>query len=116
MDTSASASVTSRPVRPASPRDRTRLWATLAALLFVPPIALIEILILTSERAGLCIAYGEQCATSGLPDWMFEWSVRAAPVALLGALVAPVIRMRRVALAAQLLAEGTALLFLFSHA
>jgi hypothetical protein len=115
MNASASASVPDRPAQSPSPKERTRLWAVLAALLFVPAAVVIGILTLASEQASRCVTYGEQC-TSGLPSWVFEWSAGAGAVALLVALAAPTVRVRQAALAVQVLAEGTALLVVLSHA
>ena len=111
----ASASAPARPVQSPSPKDRTRLWATLAAFLFVPAAVVTGVLTLASEQASRCVTYGEQC-TPGLPSWVFEWSAGVGAVALLVALAAPTVRVRQAALAAQVLAEGTALLVILSHA
>lgn len=99
----------------AGARDRSRLGAVLSAVLFVPAALLTGILTLASERASRCLTYGEQC-TQGLPDWLFGWSAGLGAVALVVALAAPALRVRRAALAAQLLAECTALLVILSHA
>lgn len=96
-------------------RDRTRLWATLAAVLFVPAVLATGVLTLASERASRCLTYGEQCA-SGLPAWLFEWSAGVGALAFVVALAAPPVRVRQVALGAQLMAEGMALLVVLSHA
>ncbi|MFE6847136.1 hypothetical protein [Streptomyces sp. NPDC057686] len=50
-----------------------------------------------------------------LPGWMFVWSAGLGAVAFIVALAAPALRVRRVALGVQLLAEGTALLVILSH-
>ncbi|MFG2668561.1 hypothetical protein ACGFY6_30535 [Streptomyces sp. NPDC048387] len=114
MNASASDSVPACLAQSASSKDRTRLWAALAALLFVPAAVVIGILTLASERASRCVTYGEQCAP-GLPSWVFEWSIGVGAVALLVALAAPPVRVRQVALAVQVLAEGSALLVILSH-
>ncbi|MFJ5222847.1 hypothetical protein [Streptomyces sp. NPDC088400] len=111
----ASASVSARPVQSPSPMDRTRLWAAVAAFLFVPAAVATGILTLASEQASRCMTYGEQCAP-GLPGWLFEWSAALGAVALLVALVAPAVRVRQAALAVQVLAEATALVVILSHA
>ncbi|MFH7594578.1 hypothetical protein WDV06_05655 [Streptomyces racemochromogenes] len=97
------------------PRDRTRRWATLAAFLFLPAAAAAGVLTLASERASRCLTYGERCAP-GLPGWLFGWSAALGAVALVVAVAAPAVRIRRAALAVQLLAECTALLVILSHA
>ncbi|MDQ0585148.1 hypothetical protein [Streptomyces rishiriensis] len=112
---SESASAPVPPFQSGSPTDRTRLWAAMAALLFVPATLAVGVLTLTSERAGRCLTYGEQCAAS-LPGWLFEWGTGAGAVAFLVAVAAPAVRVRQAALAAQVLAEGTALLVILSHA
>ncbi len=111
----ASAPASACPVQSPSPRERTRLWAALAALLFVPAAVVTGILTLASGHASRCVTYGEQC-TPGLPNWVFEWSAGVGAVALLAALVAPAVRMRQAALTVQVLAEGTALLVVLSRA
>ncbi|MEU1155943.1 hypothetical protein ABZ369_23410 [Streptomyces sp. NPDC005918] len=111
----ASAPASARLVQSPSPRERTRLWAALAALLFVPAAVVTGILMLASEQASRCVTYGEQCAP-GLPSRVFEWSAGVGTVALLVALAAPAVRMRQAALTVQVLAEGTALLVILSHA
>nr|WP_024127112.1 hypothetical protein [Streptomyces sp. F8]AHE39833.1 Hypothetical protein pFRL5_170 [Streptomyces sp. F8] len=111
----ASAPASARLVQSPAPRERTRLWAALAALLFVPAAVVTGILTLASEQASRCVTYGEQC-TPGLPSWVFEGSAGVGTVALLVALAAPAVRMRQAALTVQVLAEGTALLVILSHA
>lgn len=101
--------------QPASTKDRTRLWASVAALLFGPMVVAAGVLVLASERASRCMMYGEQCA-SGLPGWLFWWSTGIGAVALLFALAAPAVRTRKAALAAQVSAEGMALLVILSQA
>ncbi|WNI26664.1 hypothetical protein [Streptomyces sp. ITFR-16] len=96
-------------------RNRTRLWATLSAVLFVPALLATGVLTLASERASRCLTYGEECA-SGLPAWLFEWSAGIGALAFVVALAAPPVRVRQGALAAQVAAEGTALLVVLSHA
>uniref|UniRef100_A0AAU2UW73 Uncharacterized protein n=1 Tax=Streptomyces sp. NBC_00003 TaxID=2903608 RepID=A0AAU2UW73_9ACTN len=96
-------------------QDRTRLWAALAALLFVPAVLAMGVLTLTSQRASRCLTYGEQCAP-GLPEWLFEWGVGVGVVTFIVALAAPAVRVRQVALGAQVVAECTALLVILSHA
>jgi hypothetical protein len=86
-----------------------------AAFLFVPAAVAVGVLTLASERASRCVTYGERCAPS-LPGWLFEWSAGVGTLALLVAVAAPAVRMRQAALAAQVLAEGTALLVILSHA
>ncbi|MFJ9736564.1 hypothetical protein [Streptomyces sp. NPDC101166] len=109
----ASSSAPPAPVTPS--RDFTRLWAALAALLFLPAAAAAGVLTLASERASRCVTYGEQCA-SGLPGWLFDWGAGIGAVALLIAVAAPDVRIRRAALAVQVLAECTALLVIVSYA
>ncbi|MEU9983075.1 hypothetical protein [Streptomyces sp. NPDC050856] len=99
---------------PSSERDRTRLWAAWAAVLFVPAMLATGVLTLASERASRCVTYGEQCA--GLPGWLVAWSAGFATAAFVVSLAAPPVRVRQVALAAQVAAEGTALLVILSHA
>ncbi|MER6256927.1 hypothetical protein ABT224_36870 [Streptomyces sp. NPDC001584] len=111
----ASAPVSARPVQSPSPTDRTRLWAAVAAFLFVPAAVVAGILTLASEQASRCVTYGEQC-TPGLPDWLFGWSAGLGAVALLVALAAPALRVRQAALAVQIFAEATALVVILSHA
>ncbi|WP_328306524.1 hypothetical protein OG432_00485 [Streptomyces sp. NBC_00442] len=115
MNCSVSASVPACPPLPTSPKDRTRLWAAAAALLFVPTAVVTGIVTLFSDRASGCLTQGVQC-TPGLPSWAFEWSVGTGALALLVALAAPAVRVRRGALAAQLFAEAGALLAILSHA
>ncbi|MFF3068937.1 hypothetical protein ACFVSN_02030 [Kitasatospora sp. NPDC057904] len=100
--------------RPSPGRDRTRRRAVLSAILFVPAILAANLLALSSERASLCIAYGEQCGEGLLPAWLIGWGAGLAAVAFLVALVAPAARVRRVALAAQIVAETMALLVILS--
>ncbi|MFI0979518.1 hypothetical protein ACH4SP_21270 [Streptomyces sp. NPDC021093] len=100
----------------APPKDRTRLWAALTALLFLPAVVAVGVLTLASERASRCLTYGEQCSSSGLPEGLFSWSVSVAVVAFAVALVAPAVRVRQVALAVQAFAECAALLAVLSHA
>lgn len=101
--------------RSTSTKDRTRLWAAVAAVLFVPMGVVVGALVLASERTSRCMTYGEQCA-SGLPGWLFAWSTGVAVVALLVALAAPAVRIRKAALATQVGAEGVALLVILSQA
>ncbi|MFE3558350.1 hypothetical protein ACFXKW_26340 [Streptomyces sp. NPDC059193] len=100
---------------PRTDRDRTRLWAALAALLFVPGMLTAGVLTLASESASRCVTYGERC-TPGLPAWLFECGVGVGAVALVVALAAHAVRVRQAALAVQVLAECTALLVILSHA
>lgn len=95
--------------------DHTRLLSVLSALLFVPAALLSGVLTLSSDRAGRCLTYGEECGTS-LPGWLFSWSLGAGAVACVVALAASAVRTRRIGCAAQLLAEGTALVVILSHA
>lgn len=115
MSTSSPTPSPALPGETAQRRDRTRLWATLSAVLFVPALLATGALTLASERASRCLTYGEQCV-SALPGWLFTWSAWAGAVAFAVALAAPLVRVRQVALAAQVLAEGTALLVILSHA
>lgn len=103
------------PVPAAPPRDLTRIWAVVAAVLFLPAAAVAGVLTLASERASRCVTYGEQCAP-GLPGWLFGWGAGLGVVALVVAVAAPALRIRRAALAVQVLAECTALLVIVSHA
>lgn len=99
----------------AAGRDRSRFWAVLSAVLFVPAAVVASLLTLASERASRCVTYGEQCS-QGLPVWLFVWSAGIAAAAFVVALAAPALRVRHAALAAQLLAECTALLVILSYA
>ncbi|MCF4136333.1 hypothetical protein L1856_04790 [Streptomyces sp. Tue 6430] len=81
----------------------------------MPAAATVGLLTLTSERAGRCMTYGEQCA-HGLPRWLFEWSAGVGAAAFLLAVAAPAVRARQAGLAVQILAEGTALAVILSHA
>ncbi|MFD8141688.1 hypothetical protein [Streptomyces sp. NPDC059708] len=103
------------PVPAAAPRDRVRFWAVLAAALFLPAAAGAGVLTLASERASRCVTYGERCA-SGMPGWLFGWGVALGVLALVLALAAPAERVRRAALAVQVLSECAALLVIVSHA
>lgn len=94
--------------------DRTRFRSVLSALLFVPAALVLGLLTLTSERAGRCLTYGEGCGSS-LPGWLFTWSLGLGAVACVVALAASAVRVRRIALVAQLLAEGAALMVILSH-
>ncbi|MFG2715125.1 hypothetical protein ACGFX2_31870 [Streptomyces goshikiensis] len=95
--------------------DRSRLWAGLAAALFVPAFLVAVMVTLTFYRPSGCVTYGEQCG-EGLPGWVFAWGVGLGAVMFVVALAAPALRVRQVALAAQLLAECTALLVVLSYA
>ncbi|MFD3556398.1 hypothetical protein ACFWWA_30490 [Streptomyces goshikiensis] len=99
----------------AAGRDRSRLWAGLAAALFVPAFLAAVLVTLTFYRPSGCATYGEQCA-EGLPGWVLAWGVGIGAVMFVAALAAPALRVRQVALAAQLLAECTALLVVLSYA
>lgn len=103
------------PVQSEPATGRPRLWAAVAAFLFVPAAVATGILTLSSEQASRCVTYGEQCAR-GLPGWLFEWSAGLGAVAVLVALAAPAVRVRQAALAVQILAEVTALVVILSHA
>ncbi|MFF4580042.1 hypothetical protein ACFY15_16845 [Streptomyces sp. NPDC001373] len=103
------------PVPAAPPRDLTRIRSVVAAFLFLPAAAVAGVLTLASERASRCVTYGEQCA-SGLPGWLFGWGAGLGVVALVVAVAAPAVRIRRAALAVQVLAECAALLVIVSHA
>ncbi|MGW4033956.1 hypothetical protein ACWEFL_32455 [Streptomyces sp. NPDC004838] len=103
------------PAPTAMPRDLTRLWAALAAVLFLPAAAGAGVLALASERTSRCLTYGEQCA-SGMPGWLFGWGAGVGALALVIAVAAPAVRIRRAALAVQVIAECTALLVIVSHA
>ncbi|MFJ3514528.1 MULTISPECIES: hypothetical protein [unclassified Streptomyces] len=96
-------------------KDRTRFLAVLSAALFVPAAVLAGVLTLASYRASRCLTYGEQCSP-GLPGWVFWAGAGAAAAGLVVALVASAARVRKVAFAAQVLAECTALLVILSHA
>ncbi|MBV6700314.1 hypothetical protein KV557_24945 [Kitasatospora aureofaciens] len=102
------------PAQASSGRDRTRLRAVLCAALFVPATLAAVLLTLSSERASYCLTYGEQC-DSGLPEWLFGWGAGLGAAALLVTLAAPAARVRKIALAAQIVAEGMALLVILSH-
>lgn len=94
--------------------DRTRFWSGLCAGLFVPAVLVAGLLTLSSERAGRCLTYGEQCGDS-LPGWLIGWSLALAVVACVVALAATAVRVRQVAFATQLLAEFVALTVVLSH-
>ncbi|MFC5170386.1 hypothetical protein [Streptomyces mutomycini] len=96
-------------------KDRTRFRSVLAAILFVPAALVTGVLTLSSERAGRCLTYGEGCGQP-LPGWLFTCGLGLAVVACTVALAASTVRVRRNALAAQLLAEVTALVVILSHA
>ncbi|MGW8777068.1 hypothetical protein ACWGNM_03230 [Streptomyces sp. NPDC055796] len=96
-------------------RDRSRLWSALCAGLFIPAFLAAVVVVLSSERAGRCLTYGEGCHPA-LPGALFVWSTGVGVVACIAALATPVRRVRQVALAAQLLAECTALLVILSYA
>ncbi|WP_424217291.1 hypothetical protein ACN20G_34990 (plasmid) [Streptomyces sp. BI20] len=102
------------PVTP-PPRDPTRRRAGLIAVLFLPSVVGAGVLVLSSERGSRCVTYGERCA-SGLPGWLFGWGVGLGAVALVVALAAPAVRVRRVALLVQALAECVALLVVLGRA
>ncbi|QKV90754.1 hypothetical protein HUT19_02500 [Streptomyces sp. NA02950] len=93
----------------------TRFWAIVCALLFAPAALVAGLLTLASERASRCVTYGEQCGT-WLPGSLLSWGLGFGAVACLVALAAPAAVVRRWALAAQVLAEGVALLAILSHA
>ncbi|MBT2408566.1 MULTISPECIES: hypothetical protein [unclassified Streptomyces] len=93
----------------------SRFWSFLAAALFVPAALAASVLTLSSERAGRCVTYGEQCG-SPLPGELFVWGVGVGAMACVIALVTPAARIRRVALIAQLLAECLALMVILSYA
>ncbi|MEU7046668.1 hypothetical protein AB0A77_37285 [Streptomyces varsoviensis] len=95
------------------PKDHTRLWATLLAVLFIPALLCASLAAWSSERAQRCTAYGE-CPRPGLPGWMFEGGIGLGVVALVVALTAPRTRVRQVAVTVQLLSEVTALLVILS--
>ncbi|MGW7439868.1 hypothetical protein [Streptomyces sp. NPDC054849] len=99
----------------AAGRDRSRFRAVLSAALFVPSAVVAGLLTLASERASRCVTYGEQCS-QGLPGWLFLWSAGIAAVAFVVAMASAALRVRQVALAAQLLAECAALLVILSYA
>ncbi|MFE2296235.1 hypothetical protein [Streptomyces sp. NPDC059452] len=99
--------------QPTAP-DRTRFWSGLSAGLFVPAALLAGLLVLSSERAGRCMTYGQQCGDS-LPGRLFGWSLALAALACVVALAATTVRMRQTAFAAQLLAEFVALTVILSH-
>ncbi|MCX4852000.1 hypothetical protein [Streptomyces sp. NBC_00893] len=93
----------------------SRFWSFLSAIVFVPAALAVGVLTLSSERAGRCLTYGEQCGSS-LPVALFVWGVGVGGVACVVAMVAPAVRVRRIALIAQLLAECLALIVIFSYA
>ncbi|MFD4866824.1 hypothetical protein [Streptomyces sp. NPDC058412] len=102
------------PVRVAGEKDRSRFWSGLSAALFPGAVVAAVVLLLSSVRVSGCVTYGVQC-TRGLPGWLFLWSVGVGFVALVVALAAPALRVRRAALSVQLLAECTALLVILSY-
>ncbi|WP_328694837.1 hypothetical protein [Streptomyces sp. NBC_00342] len=80
----------------------------------MPTTVATGILTPASEQASRCVTYGEQRAP-GLPDWLFGWSAGLGAVALHVAPAAPPVRVRRPALAVQILAEASALVVILSH-
>ncbi|MEU1483652.1 hypothetical protein [Streptomyces sp. NPDC005752] len=94
--------------------DRTRFRSILSAVLFLPAALVAGFLTLSSETAGRCLTYGEECGTP-LPGWLFTCGLGVGAVACVVVLVAIEVRTRRVAFAAQLLAEVTALVVILSH-
>lgn len=95
-------------------RDRSRLWAGLAAALFPAACLAAGVLLLSSVQVSGCITHGVQC-TKGLPGWLFVWSAGIGAVAFIVALAAPARQVRQAALTTQLLAECTALLVILSY-
>ncbi|MDR3081450.1 MAG: hypothetical protein LBV60_11090 [Streptomyces sp.] len=96
-----------------APRDRSRLTAFLSALLFVPAAVVVYILSLFQSNAAQCLEYGE--CHPGIPGAVAPWSLWIAAAALLVALAAPWLQVRRTALALQLAAECTALLVILAY-
>ncbi|MBM7439034.1 hypothetical protein [Streptomyces sp. HB132] len=94
--------------------DRTRFRSILSAVLFLPAALVVGVLTLSSETAGRCLTYGEACG-SPLPGWLFTCGISLGAVACVVVLVALEARVRRIALAVQLLAEVTALTVILSH-
>ncbi|MEU8434462.1 hypothetical protein AB0F18_16370 [Streptomyces sp. NPDC029216] len=109
------ASTTASPLQAASPKERTRFWAVLAAVFFLPAAVIAMVLALASEQTSRCVTYGEQCA-AGLPFALLGWSTAFGALALVVALAAPAVRLRQTALTVQVFAECTALLVILSHA
>ncbi|MFC8505483.1 hypothetical protein ACFU3J_32420 [Streptomyces sp. NPDC057411] len=99
------------PAAPASASGRAvRIWALVSAGLLVPATILAGLLALSADSAGRCVGYGEGCGSN--PGWMYAGSLAVAAVAFVGALVAPRERIRRAALAAQVVAELVFLLMI----
>ncbi|MFE6162899.1 hypothetical protein ACFQ7F_28740 [Streptomyces sp. NPDC056486] len=94
--------------------DRTRLWSVLSAVLFLPAALAVGALAFSSDQAGRCLTYGEQCGSS-LPEWLFVLCLGMGGATFLVALVASSVRVRRMALGVQLSAESMALMVILSH-
>ncbi|QNS02478.1 hypothetical protein [Streptomyces xanthii] len=103
------------PTGPFDAPQRPRFWSAVAAVLFLPAALGAAVLTLMSERAGRCLTYGERCGSS-LPNQVFAGALVLGLAALVVVQAAPGVRVRRWALAAQLVFEGTALVTILSHA
>ncbi|MEU2394650.1 hypothetical protein [Streptomyces sp. NPDC007369] len=110
----ATAPAATPPVRVAGGKDRPRFWSGLSAALFLPALLAAVVLLLSSVRVSGCVTYGVEC-TRGLPGGLFVWSVGVGAVAFVVAPASPALPLRQAALAAQILAEGTALLVVLSY-
>lgn len=86
-----------------APGRRVRVWALVSAGLLVPATVLAGILALSSDQAGRCVGYAEECGSH--PGWMYAGSLGLAVVALVVALAASRERVRRAALGTQVVAE-----------
>ncbi|MEU6929246.1 hypothetical protein [Streptomyces sp. NPDC046385] len=82
---------------------RVRVWALVSAGLLVPATVLAGILALSSDHAGRCVGYAEECGSN--PGWMYAGSLGLALVALVVALAASREPVRRAALGVQVAAE-----------
>ncbi|MET9887611.1 hypothetical protein ABZZ20_31645 [Streptomyces sp. NPDC006430] len=112
--TSPSPSPSPAPVTATGKSRSSRFWAAVGAVLFVPAVLAAVMLLLSSVRVSGCVTYGVECV-HGLPGWLFVWSTGFGAVAFVVALAAPALQVRQAALAAQLLAECTALLVILSY-
>ncbi|MFI1866150.1 hypothetical protein [Streptomyces jumonjinensis] len=93
----------------------TRICSALAATLFVPAVLATLFVAFSTDRASRCLTYGEQCGWS-LPGWLFWWGAGLGALACAVACVAATARVRRPALAVQLVAECGALAVILSQA
>lgn len=94
-------------------RDRSRLAAVLSAVAFVPAAVVVYVLSLLKPNGAHCLEYGE--CNEGLPGSWAPGGLWVAAVALVAALLAPWVRVRRAALGVQLAAECTVLLVVLAY-